>query len=117
MRALCASLLCREVIVGPACNIRSGALCGFLDSQGLPLGARLGCSLGHCRVDGSMLGDLIHGSRDATVFPFTEMCLAKVTTHQDDPTGTWYFELEVGVVGDGHELGIARPTQDGVVSA
>jgi hypothetical protein len=27
----------------------------------------------------------------------------------DDPIGAWHLELEVGVVGDSHELGIARP--------
>jgi hypothetical protein len=25
----------------------------------------------------------------------------------DDPVGAWHLELEVGVVGDGHELGVA----------
>jgi len=30
--------------------------------------------------------------------------------------GAWYFELEVVVVGDSHELGIAWTTQDGMVS-
>jgi hypothetical protein len=33
----------------------------------------------------------------------------------DDPVGTWHLELEVGVVGDGHELGIARSSQHCVV--
>jgi hypothetical protein len=33
----------------------------------------------------------------------------------DDPIGAWHLELEVGVVGDGHELGIARPSQHLVV--
>jgi hypothetical protein len=27
----------------------------------------------------------------------------------DDPVGAWHLELEVGVVGDGHELGVAWP--------
>jgi hypothetical protein len=33
----------------------------------------------------------------------------------DDPVGAWHLELEVGVVGDGHELGVARPSQHHVV--
>jgi hypothetical protein len=33
----------------------------------------------------------------------------------DDPVGVWHLELEVRVVGDGHELGIARPSQHRVV--
>jgi hypothetical protein len=33
----------------------------------------------------------------------------------DDPVGAWHLELEVRVVGDGHELGVARPSQHRVV--
>jgi hypothetical protein len=33
----------------------------------------------------------------------------------DDPVGVWHLELEVGVVGDGHELGVAWPSQHRVV--
>jgi hypothetical protein len=33
----------------------------------------------------------------------------------DDPFGAWHLELEVGVVGDGHELGVAWPSQHRVV--
>ena len=33
----------------------------------------------------------------------------------DDPTGAQHLQLEVGVVGDGHELRIAWSSQDGVV--
>ena len=39
------------------------------------------------------------------------MRLAKVATHSDDPTWSRDLELEVGVVWDGHELGIAWPAQ------
>jgi hypothetical protein len=35
----------------------------------------------------------------------------------DDPVGAWHLELEVGVVGDGHELGIARSPQHHVVGS
>jgi hypothetical protein len=35
----------------------------------------------------------------------------------DDPVGARHFELEVGVVGDGHELGVASPPQHCVVGS
>ena len=33
----------------------------------------------------------------------------------DDALRTWHFELEVGVVGDGHKLGVARTIEDGMI--
>jgi hypothetical protein len=33
----------------------------------------------------------------------------------DDPIGAWHLELEVRVVGDGHELGVARSPQHRMV--
>jgi hypothetical protein len=35
----------------------------------------------------------------------------------DDPVGVWHLELEVGVVGDGHELCVARSPQHRVVGS
>ena len=35
----------------------------------------------------------------------------------DDTVRSWHLELEVGVVGDGHELGVAWPSQDCVVGS
>jgi hypothetical protein len=35
----------------------------------------------------------------------------------DDPVGARHLELEVGVVGDGHELGVARSPQQRVVGS
>jgi hypothetical protein len=35
----------------------------------------------------------------------------------DDPIGAWHLELEVGVVGDGHELGVARSPQHRMVGS
>jgi hypothetical protein len=35
----------------------------------------------------------------------------------DDPVGAWHLELEVGVVGDDHELGVARSPQHRVVGS
>ena len=39
----------------------------------------------------------------------------KGATHGDDVVQSWHLQLEVGVVGDHHELGLAWPPQDGVV--
>jgi hypothetical protein len=36
-------------------------------------------------------------------------------THGDGSPGAWHLELEVRVVGDGHELGVARPSQHRVI--
>jgi len=36
---------------------------------------------------------------------------------RDDAVGARHLELEVGVVGDGHKLGIAWPPKDRVVSS
>ena len=74
------------------------------------VGAYLGRSLGHYYLDGSMLWDLTHGHHDVIVFSFVEVVLPKVTTYNDDPVGSKYLELEVSVVWDGHELGIAWTT-------
>ena len=35
----------------------------------------------------------------------------------DDSIGAWHLQLEVGVVGDGHELRVAWSSQDGVVGS
>ena len=39
----------------------------------------------------------------------------KVASYGDDPMRTGHLELEVSVIGDGHKLGVARSTQDGMV--
>jgi hypothetical protein len=41
--------------------------------------------------------------------------LLKVALNSDYPLRAGHLELEVGVVGDGHELGEARLTKEGVV--
>jgi hypothetical protein len=35
--------------------------------------------------------------------------------HGDYPDGPEYLELKVGIVGDGHELDVAWPSQDDVI--
>ena len=39
----------------------------------------------------------------------------EVASYSDDPMRAEHLELQVGVVGDNYELGIAWSTQDGVV--
>ena len=41
--------------------------------------------------------------------------MQKGTTHSDDAVRSRRLQLEVGVVEDRHELGVAWPPQDGVV--
>ena len=41
--------------------------------------------------------------------------LLEATLNSDDPLWAGLLELEVGVVGDGHELGKARSTEEGMV--
>jgi hypothetical protein len=53
---------------------------------------------------------LTHGHRNIIVLLFAEVGLSKISTYGDDPMGTRHLELEVGVVGDGHEFGVAWPT-------
>ena len=48
------------------------------------------------------------------------VALAGVLAHHadgDDTVGSWHLEFEVGVVGEGHELGITYPSQDHVVGS
>jgi hypothetical protein len=44
---------------------------------------------------------------DVIVLSFVEEGRLKVTFYGDYPMGTGHLKLEVGIVGDGHELGIA----------
>jgi hypothetical protein len=52
---------------------------------------------------------------DVIVLSFVEEGQLKVTFYGDYPMGTEHLKLEVGIVGDGHELGIAWSAQDGMV--
>jgi hypothetical protein len=40
------------------------------------------------------------------IFSFTEVGLLEVASYIDDSVRTGHLELQVGVVGDGHELGV-----------
>ena len=50
---------------------------------------------------------LAHSYHDVVVLSFIEVGLLKVATYSDDPMWARHLELQVGVVGDGHELGEA----------
>jgi hypothetical protein len=45
------------------------------------------------------------------------VCVSVRGADGDDPVGARHLELEVGVVGDGHELSVARPPQYCVVGS
>ena len=57
------------------------------------------------------------GYCDVVVLPFAELGLSKVATYGNDPIGTRHLELEVCIIGDGHELDIAWSPQDVVIGA
>ena len=60
---------------------------------------------------------LARSYHDVVVLPFIEVGLLKVSTYSDDPVWARHLELQVGVVGDGHELGVAWSAQDGMIGA
>jgi hypothetical protein len=45
------------------------------------------------------------------------ICVSVCGSNGDAPVGAWHLELEVGVVGDDHELGVARSPQHRVVGS
>ena len=47
------------------------------------------------------------GYHDVVVLLFIEVGLLEVTSYGNDPMRPGHLELEVGVVGDGHEVGVA----------
>ena len=60
---------------------------------------------------------LARSYRDVIVLPFTEVGQLKVATYSDDPMWARNLELQVGVVEDGHKLGVAWLAQYGVIGA
>ena len=86
-----------------------------LERPDRPLG--VGCFFDDLLPDGRKLfgGDNCHGV-------FTALDLALVGALEggadgDDPTWTQHLQLQIGVVGDGHELHVAWTSQDGVVGS
>ena len=53
----------------------------------------------------------------AAAFDFALISALEGGADGDDPTGTRHLQLEVFLVGDGHELCIAWSSQDGVVGS
>ena len=47
--------------------------------------------------------------RDVIILSLVEMGLLKVTPYGEDPMRARHLELQIGVVGDGLELGVAWP--------
>jgi len=50
-------------------------------------------------------------------FNITFVCVLVRGADGDDPLGLGHLQLQVSVVGDRHELGVSRSSDDGVVSA
>ena len=55
--------------------------------------------------------------RELAVGPLALIGRFERSANCDDPTRSRHLQLEVGVVGDGHELGVARSPQDRVVGS
>jgi hypothetical protein len=53
--------------------------------------------------------------RDVIILPLIEVDILKVTSYGDDSARAEHLELQIGVVSDGHELGVAWLAQEGVV--
>jgi hypothetical protein len=66
------------------------------------------------QVDDEGLG-LGEGLSVLHAFHVAFICVAVRGSDGDDPVGAWHLELEVCVVRDGHELGVARSPQHRVV--
>ena len=58
-------------------------------------------------MSGSGPRGLAHDSRDVVIFQLTEVGLLEVASYSDDSMRSKHLELQVGIVGDGHELGVA----------
>ena len=85
-----------------------------LKSPGVTLGVgRLTTELVEVDDEGLDLYDSL-GVLDA--LDVTVVCMLLHGLDSDDAVGARHLELEVGVVRDHHELGVARPSQDGVIS-
>ena len=50
---------------------------------------------------------MARGCHDVIIFLFIEVGLLEVASYSDDSVRTRHLELQVGVVGDDHELGVA----------
>jgi hypothetical protein len=61
------------------------------------------------------LDEVGDGGDELEVLTTAGVCLLKEAAHRNDVVRPQHLQLEVGVVGDRHELGIARTPEDGVV--
>ena len=70
------------------------------------MGSAARCQVGRVGDEGLGLHESL-GVLDA--LNVAVVCMFIRGLNRDDAVGTWHLELEVGVVGDYHELGVARP--------
>jgi hypothetical protein len=61
------------------------------------------------------LGRVGDGGGELEVLSSAGVRLLEVAAHHDDVVRSRHLQLEVGLVGDHHELGVARTPKDGVV--
>jgi hypothetical protein len=93
----------------------------LLGSRGTDLTASAGSKLPAWRfASGTSLERHSDSARASSVLHTLHVAFVRVSicgSDGDDPVGARHLELEVGVVGDDHELGVARSPQHRVVSS
>jgi hypothetical protein len=75
----------------------------------------VGSVLHHRLAKPLKLGGIGNDGGELEVLVATVICLFDGAAHHDDIVQSWHLQLEVGVVGDHNELGVARMPEDGVV--
>jgi hypothetical protein len=88
---------------------------GWLEIASVPL--RVGCFLGEAIQVGDEGFGLGEGFGVLHAFHVAFVSVAVRGSNSDDSLGARYLELEISVVGDGHELGVAWSSQHRVIGS
>jgi hypothetical protein len=104
-----------DFLVGVVAGVERDGLnhLGWFEVAGVPL--RVGRLLGEAFQVGDEGLGLGEGLSVLHAFHVAFVRVAVRGSDSDDPDRARHLELEVGVVGDGHELGVAWPSQHRVV--
>jgi hypothetical protein len=106
-----------DFLVGVVAGVERDGLnrLGWFEVAGVPL--RVGCLLGEAFQVGNEGLRLYEGLSVLHTLHVAFVRVAVRGSDGDDPVRARHLELEVGVVGDGHELGVARPSQHRMVGS
>ena len=91
---------------------------GFLgrdESRSLAGLARVGATLGRGGTEPVEFRRVRHGGGEIVVLTAADVGLLEGAAHGDDPVWARHLELEVGVVGHRHELGIGGAPKNGMI--